>query len=467
MYSNNTERRSNSSYRGNRNNNSQGRSHGGGNTSSRSYGGGQSTGSTGGSHSGGNSTGGQRTYGGRNSTGGNFRRRRPGGGRSGGGGFNKYGGGRRGGRSEGMRVDPNLLIKKATPKKIEEYTPKHKFADFKLEAKLKHNILAKGYNVPTPIQDQSIEHALEGKDVIGVANTGTGKTAAFLIPLINKVVLSSYQKVLVIAPTRELANQAEDELKEFVRGMNVFSVNCIGGQNIHRQISGLRRHHNFVFGTPGRLKDLYERRILKLEEFQSIVLDEVDRMVDMGFIDDMRFILGKLPAKRQSLFFSATVSPEIDKLIKTFMNDPITVSVKTQATADNVNQDIIRLEPGQDKSEKLHELLILDEYKKCIIFVRTKFGADKLEKDLMNRGFKVTTIHGNKSQNRRQHSLRMFKTGQADILVATDVAARGLDIPNVSHVINYDLPATYDDYVHRIGRTGRANNVGYAVTFVN
>jgi len=367
--------------------------------------------------------------------------------------------------------DYSKYVKKAIPNKpVEIYVPKYNFADFKITESLKKNIIGKGYVTPTPIQDQSIPYILEGKDVIGIANTGTGKTAAFLIPLINKILLKREagieEKVLVIVPTRELAVQISDELFGFSKFLNIRAVSCIGGASIGEQIYKLRGKYNFVIGTPGRLKDLVNRDVLKLQSFSNIVLDEVDRMVDMGFINDIKYLLAELPDKKQSLFFSATVSKDIDVLIRKFLNNPITISVKTQQTAENVDQDVVKYSTHEDKLDKLHDILIKEEVKKTLIFVQTKIGADRLDNELFKKGFKVTAIHGDLSQYRRQQSLNKFKENKVEVLVATDVAARGLDIPNVTHVINYDVPATYEDYIHRIGRTGRANMKGNALTFV-
>lgn len=383
------------------------------------------------------------------------------------GGPRRFSGSRRyGGRRKPQALDYTKFIKKASPKKIEEYVPAHKFNDFKISSELKRNISAKQYEIPTPIQDQTIPHIIEGKDLIGIANTGTGKTAAFLIPLINKVQIERSQRVLIMVPTRELACQIYDEFRTFSNNLGIYATTVIGGESIYRQIQALRRRPHFVIGTPGRIKDLEERGVLNLSQFHNIVLDEVDRMVDMGFIQDMKLILGKLPEKRQSLFFSATMAREVEALVKSFLKEPLMISVKTQPTSDNVDQDIVKFTTPTDKIEKLHELLITKDVTKTLIFVRTKISADKLDSELYKRGFKSTALHGNKSQYVRQKSLNRFKQGQVDILVATDVAARGLDIPNVSHVINYDAPENYDDYVHRIGRTGRGNKTGVALTFV-
>lgn len=366
-------------------------------------------------------------------------------------------------------------IKKFNPsdfmRKVEEqvsapaYVSKHSFADFLIEEQLKKNIKIRGYVMPTPIQDQAIPLILEGKDIVGTANTGTGKTAAFLIPLVNNLLTKKTNRVLIITPTRELAAQIQDELAYFAKETGFFSVLCIGGLNIRQQMSTLQQDPEFVIGTPGRLKDLEQNGHLRLHRYNSIVLDEVDTMLDMGFINDMKYIINKLPKDRHSLFFSATISKEIKDVIDTFLRNPISISVKTRQSAENVNQDVITVDP-KDKIEVLHDLLIKPEFTKVIIFVRTKRSTDKLAKSLRDRGFKVVTMHGNKTQAQRKKALAEFKDNQVRILLATDVVARGIDIDDVSHVINFDLPQTHEDYIHRIGRTGRANKIGQAITFI-
>ncbi len=348
----------------------------------------------------------------------------------------------------------------------EEYIPKILFSDLEINSQLKNNILNRGYVKPTPIQDQAIPIISEGKDILGIANTGTGKTASFLIPLIEKALKNKNERVLIMAPTRELALQIIDDLKLFSKSLGIYSVACIGGLSIREQIFGLRRNPDFVIGTPGRLKDLVNRKCLNLSRFPNVVLDEVDRMLDMGFINDIKYLISLLPAKRQSLFFSATVPQEADNLIKGFLNNPIKISVKSGDTAENIDQDIVRVKDKSKKIESLHDLLIKDEFKKVLIFGRTKRGVEGLSRTLQERGFKAGSIHGDKSQSKRERVLKLFKTNQLQTLVATDVAARGLDIADITHVINYDLPATYNDYIHRIGRTGRANKTGKALTFV-
>ena len=353
----------------------------------------------------------------------------------------------------------------ATPQ-AEQFVPKHTFADFRFQEILQKNIKARGYMALTPIQDQAIPHVIVGKDIVGIANTGTGKTAAFLLPLINKIILDSREKVLIVVPTRELANQIDEELRAFAKSSNLFSVLCIGGMGMGKQIRELRQRHHFVIGTPGRLRDLVEQRVLDLSGFKTVVLDEADRMLDMGFIADMRFMMSKLPQVRQTLFFSATLSSEIEKLIHEFLHEPVRISVKTRDTAKNVHQDVVRIPGGKAKLDILHNLLMQKEFRKVLIFGRTKHGVERLATDLGKRGIKAESIHGNKSQPQRQRALDLFKRDHAQVLTATDVAARGLDISDVTHVINFDLPATYNDYVHRIGRTGRGDKLGKALTFI-
>ncbi len=367
----------------------------------------------------------------------------------------------------GQNIHFSKFINKAEPIAEEvAYVPDNKFADFIIDQRLKQNIITKGYVTPSLIQDKTIPHILAGKDVVGIANTGTGKTGAFLIPLIEKVILNKAEKVLVVVPTRELAVQINQELRSFVTNLGIFSTCCVGGASIGAQIAELRRSNNFIIGTPGRLKDLINRRFVDLSKFNTIVLDEADRMLDMGFINDMKFIMAKMPAKRHTLFFSATMSREIEALIKQFLNNPVIVSVRTGDTSKNVDQDIVRV-MGKNKIDVLHDLLINKDFSKVIVFGKTKHGVEKLSKKLIERGFKADSIHGDKPHSKRQRAIKGFKDNQITILVATDVAARGLDIPNVSHVINYDVPATYEDYVHRIGRTGRGNNKGKALTFID
>jgi ATP-dependent RNA helicase RhlE len=374
---------------------------------------------------------------------------------------------RRSGGGHGVFRDISRFINKGPIEDTREaYQPTHMFADFAIDERIKANIATKGFTAPTPIQDQSIPHVLAGRDIVGIANTGTGKTGAFLIPLLDKVVKDRSQRVLIIVPTRELAQQIEDEYMDFARGSGFLSVSVVGGANITPQIRRLREDPYFVIGTPGRIKDLMDRRALNLAKFQTVVLDEADRMLDMGFIHDMKFIMSHMPSPRHTLFFSATLSREIESLIGQFLANPARVSVKTGDTAASVHQDIVRTE-GKHKLDVLHDMLTQPEFSKVLVFGRTKHGVEKLSKALTDRGIRAESIHGNKNQSKRQRALSAFKDNHVKVLVATDVAARGIDVADVSHVINYELPTTYEDYVHRIGRTGRAGKRGKALTFVD
>ncbi len=361
-----------------------------------------------------------------------------------------------------------MFIRQATQASPEELQGEvQSFASFSLHEVLKQNISTLGYLTPTPIQTRAISPILEGRDVIGLASTGTGKTAAFLIPLIQKIFINRNQKALIIVPTRELALQINEEFRDLTRNMKLHSAFIIGGANMYRQIQDLRRNPHIVIATPGRLKDLIERKQIYLEDYSHIVLDEVDLMVDIGFINDIKFFVSQMPKVRQSLFFSATISPKIQDILQSFVTSPVTISIKKQDTSENVNQDVIKVVSSEKKIDQLHDLLIKDGFDKVLIFGRTKHGIEKLNRELGFRGFKVGAIHGNKRQSQRQRVLQNFKQNEIQILLATDVASRGLDIDNVTHVINYDLPQTYEDYIHRIGRTGRAGKTGYALTFVN
>jgi len=363
-------------------------------------------------------------------------------------------------------IQASQLKEKSSAGSENNYVPQNRFEDLPISESLKRNVLSRNYLLPTPIQDQAILPILKGRDIIGIANTGTGKTAAFLVPLIDKVLKNRTEKVLIVTPTRELATQIADELHHFAKGMQIYSVLLVGGLSLFRQKHELRANPNFVIGTPGRLKDLIRQGVLNLAKFGSVVLDETDRMVDIGFINDIRYFISLLPKDRQSLFFSATIPSKVKEIIGTFVRNPLTVSVKLTDTVDNINQTIIKVTDRHRKIEQLHDLLIQEGFNKVLIFGRTKWGVEKLSIELIKRGFKAGALHGDKRQSQRRHILNQFKRCEIKILLATDVASRGLDIEDVSHVINYDLPSSYDDYIHRIGRTGRANKKGSALTFV-
>jgi superfamily II DNA/RNA helicase len=378
----------------------------------------------------------------------------------------RFGGnGRRGGGGGNKYVNPALFVNKANGAIAAPYQPRNSFANLPLNSTVKENLEKRGFEKPTAIQDQAILPILNGRDLVGIANTGTGKTAAFLLPLITKTSSNRNEKVLIITPTRELAAQIQDEFKLFSENLRVYSTLCIGGASLRNQSRELSRSPQFLIGTPGRIMDLEKRKILRLNDFSVVVLDEVDRMLDMGFIHDIKHIISLLSKPRQSLFFSATMPNETKAIMQTFLQNPEMVEVKQGKTPVNVDQDIVRMQ-GRNKLDVLQELLEGQEFKKVLVFGRTKRGVNQLEKGLLQRGLKAIAIHGNKSQGQRTRALEMLKNDRVQVLLATDVASRGIDIDDVTHVINYDLPGTYDDYIHRIGRTGRLGKKGVALTFV-
>ncbi|MFV0485538.1 MAG: DEAD/DEAH box helicase [Candidatus Saccharimonadales bacterium] len=379
-------------------------------------------------------------------------------------------GGNRGGARKTAYINPNKFVNKATinEQTAEIYQAKHRFADFPFSKILHENIYSKKYEVPSAIQDQAIPLIMEGKDVIGLANTGTGKTAAFLLPIIEKHSQNVEPfSVVILAPTRELAQQIDGQFRIFSTNLGMKSVLLVGGSNIDRQMAYLQRKPAVVIATPGRIMDLINRKKVPLNNVGTFVLDEADRMLDMGFVGDVRKIASLMPAQKQTLFFSATMTPRVEQLTKEFLVKAATISVVTASTSERVDQDIIEAYSKEDKMTTLLNLLQKSEFEKVLLFGKTKFGVQRLSERLCKQDIASVAIHGNKSQSQRQNALRQFATGKARVMVATDVAARGLDIPNVSHVINFDQPATYEDYVHRIGRTGRGSATGIALTFVD
>ena len=370
-------------------------------------------------------------------------------------------------KKAGESIHYSRYIKPASAVQADEvYQPEHTFADFEVNLLLKQNIEKKGIVTPSPIQDQSIPVALAGNDIVGIANTGTGKTLAFAIPVINRLMNEPGSKALVLAPTRELAEQIEIEMKSIGKGSGLFGATLIGGVNMRPQFMALKDNPEIIIGTPGRVKDHLQRGTLDLSNVNMIVLDEFDRMLDMGFVNDMRMILGELADDRQSFFFSATLDAKVKSLVTEFTKDPVTVSVKSGETTDTVEQNVVFYKDKAEKIDLLHDLLIDEAAKKVLIFHETKYGADRLGQTLVDRGFAAGSIHGGKTQGARSRTLREFKSNTTNVLVATDVAARGIDVSDITHVINYAEPQTYADYVHRIGRAGRAGKTGFALTFV-
>lgn len=369
-------------------------------------------------------------------------------------------------RGGGQYINPTRFIKIASQQIAETYNATNTFAEFEMHEQLRKNIERKGFTRPTPVQDQTIPAGLAGKDIIGIAGTGTGKTTAFALPVIHKLLNGQASTALIVAPTRELAQQIEKELWSLTEGTSIRSTLIIGGANMGAQIRNLQRRPRIIIGTPGRIKDHLQRGTMKLNQTNLVVLDEVDRMLDMGFLPDVRMILGLLPKERQSFFFSATLEPKIMGLVNSFTTDPHTVQLQPESTGENIHQNVVDYKGKEMKMSKLHDALIDDDVKKAIIFEETKHGVDRLHKELQARGFSSDSIHGGKSQGQRQRALARFKNNDVSILVATDVAARGIDVIDITHVINYSIPKVFDDYIHRIGRAGRAGRVGHALTFV-
>ncbi|GGC95776.1 DEAD/DEAH box helicase [Aquisalinus flavus] len=346
------------------------------------------------------------------------------------------------------------------------------FNTLKLSQPLLQALADEGYTQPTPIQTQAIPPALEGRDILGIAQTGTGKTAAFALPILNHLAANPVQlrskstRVLILAPTRELASQIAASFRTYGQHMKVSVATVFGGIPINRQIREMQRGVDVLVATPGRLIDLIQQKALSLSDVEVLVLDEADQMLDMGFIHSLRKIVPLVPKKRQTLFFSATMPKAIAELASQFIKDPVKVSVAPAATtAERVDQVAVHV--NQSEKQALLTLTLQDEtIDRALVFTRTKHGADRVVKYLARAGIKAAAIHGNKSQPQRERTLGAFRDGSLKILVATDIAARGIDIDGVSHVINFEIPNVPEQYVHRIGRTARAGRDGIALSFV-
>lgn len=342
------------------------------------------------------------------------------------------------------------------------------FSDLELDNSILQALEDKGYSTPTPIQQQAIPVVLQKHDLLGVAQTGTGKTAAFAIPIIQRLArMDRHRKAiraLIVTPTRELAIQIEENIDAYSKYEDVKQAVIFGGVKQHAQVESLRKGIDILVATPGRLLDLMDQGIISLDHIEIFVLDEADRMLDMGFIHDIRRILKVLPSKRQSLFFSATMPSDIQKLSKQILNNPKKVEVTpSSTTAQTVEQEIYYTNRADKKNLILH-LLKDPKLDQVLIFTRTKHGADRLARELFKKKIKAAAIHGDKAQNQRQRALSEFKTGELRVLVATDIAARGIDIDKLSYTINYDIPNIPETYVHRIGRVGRAGETGTAIS---
>jgi ATP-dependent RNA helicase RhlE len=345
------------------------------------------------------------------------------------------------------------------------------FKSLGLSAPILEALAAEGYTTPTPIQAKAMPHVLAGRDLFGCAQTGTGKTAAFALPLIERLMADRREvqphrcRVLVLAPTRELASQIHDSFRAYGKHAKLKCTVIYGGVNQKPQAAAMQRGVDVLVATPGRLLDLIQQRLVDIRSVEYLVLDEADRMLDMGFIHDVRKIVAQVPKKRQTLFFSATLPAEVRQLAETMLHDPLEVKTAPQATpAETVEQSVFLL-PQKQKKHLLIHLLKHEGMARVIVFTRTKHGANKLQRDLEKAGIRAAAIHGNKSQNQRELALSSFKSQRPPVLIATDIAARGIDVDQVTHVVNFELPHEPETYVHRIGRTGRAGFTGAAVSF--
>jgi ATP-dependent RNA helicase RhlE len=347
-----------------------------------------------------------------------------------------------------------------------------KFSDLRLSEPILRAVTAEGYSTPSPIQSQAIPHVLEGRDLLGVAQTGTGKTAAFALPILHRLSASTPHnghgrrvRCLVLSPTRELASQIGDSFRAYGRHTGVRHAVIYGGVGQGNQVQALRQGVDVLVATPGRLLDLMNQGFVDLRSVEVFVLDEADRMLDMGFIADIRRIIPKLPRERQTLMFSATMPPDIRELSRTILHNPVSVHVApVSATADRIEQSVYFVEK-KNKPRLLAHLLNHTAFSRCLVFTRTKHGADRVAKHLHKAGIPADAIHGNKSQNQRERALANFKSGKTAVLIASDIASRGIDIDDISHVVNYDLSNEPETYVHRIGRTARAGASGVAISF--
>ncbi|HPG08859.1 MAG TPA: DEAD/DEAH box helicase [Saprospiraceae bacterium] len=344
------------------------------------------------------------------------------------------------------------------------------FSDLKLSKPLLHALTQKGYSTPTPIQQQAIPKILEGKDLFGCAQTGTGKTAAFALPILQLLAQSPTNnrrniRALILAPTRELALQIHENIVEYARHLPVRYGVVYGGVSQNAQVQQLKKGIDLLVATPGRLLDLQQQGFLSLQQVEFFVLDEADKMLDMGFIRDIRKVIASLPAQRQSLFFSATTTNEIKNLAATILYKPESIAVTPVSSTTELIKQFLYYVPRENKRGLLEYVLKNGNVTQALVFTRTKRGADKVARTLSAQGWRAESIHGNKSQGARVRALDGFKKKNIDVLVATDIAARGIDVENLSHVINYELPEVAETYVHRIGRTGRAGANGIALSF--
>ena len=366
-------------------------------------------------------------------------------------------------------IDPSVFVKKATSTEDTKYVSPRSITKLPVNKGIINNLIKKGYETPTQIQDKTLEPLMEGRNLIGIAHTGTGKTSAFLIPLINKLINEKpASQVLIVAPTRELAVQTNIEFQSIAAGLKLYSNCLIGGTSVYADVRKLQKPSHFIIGTPGRLNDMVRQGAIKLKDFNTIVLDEFDRLLDMGFSQEINQLVDGMINRRQTILFAATNDNNQKKIIDKLATNLVEVKVSNgNSTVDTVEQDIVRIKEGDKKLEILLNMIRDESFEKVLVFAETKRWVSRICKHLRLSGVKADEIHSDKSQNYRSKALNSFKKQNIQVLVATDVAARGLDISQVSHVINYQQPNNMESYIHRIGRTGRAGKSGKAITFVN
>ncbi len=373
------------------------------------------------------------------------------------------------GQSKTKSLDPKLFVKKAVATEVIKHIPTQLIEDLQVNPKIVSNLLKKGFKTPTEIQEKTLDAILEGRNLMGLAQTGTGKTAAFLVPIIHNLINQRPNfQVLIVSPTRELALQIEGEFKSISKDLNLSCTSLIGGTSVSRDINNLRRPSHLIIGTPGRISDMIRQRALNLKNFSILVLDEFDRLLDMGFSNDIQFFVDGMINRKQTILFSATEEKGQKALINNLLENPVEIRVSSgNVSPDSIEQDIVVVKNGEKKMDVLVNMVRNKSFEKVLVFAETKRWVSRICKDLKMAGIKADEIHGNKSQNYRINALNSFKNKKIQVLVATDVAARGLDISHVSHVINYQQPKNIDSYIHRIGRTGRAGESGKAFTFIN
>lgn len=373
------------------------------------------------------------------------------------------------GKSKTNSLDPKLFVKKAVAQEVIKHTPTQLIEELPVNSKIVSNLLKKGFKTPTEIQEKTLDAILEGRNLLGLAQTGTGKTAAFLVPIIHNLINQKPNfQVLIVSPTRELALQIDEEFKSISNGLNLSCTSLIGGTRVGRDINNLKRSSHLIIGTPGRISDMVRQRALNLKNFSVLVLDEFDRLLDMGFSRDIQFFVDGMSNRKQTVLFSATEEKSQKTIIDRILENPVEIRVRTgNVSADSIEQDVVVVKNGENKMNVLINMVRDESFEKVLVFAETKRWVTRICRDLRVAGIKADEIHGNKSQNYRINALNSFKNKKIQVLVATDVAARGLDISNVSHVINYQQPKNIDSYIHRIGRTGRAGESGKAFTFIN